>query len=92
MWLRVLDAREDLARGEHQPIPYKKVRAEGRRGVFTLTEAMRRIWSARTGRCRTSTPAASSVTARSSSRRPTNSSSSQADPWAGSLQRGPRSV
>jgi len=39
VWLRILDARDDLARGEHQPIPYKKVGIEGRRGVFTLTEA-----------------------------------------------------
>jgi serine/threonine protein kinase len=39
MWLRVLDARDDLARGEHQPISYRRVRTEGRRGVFTLTEA-----------------------------------------------------
>jgi len=38
VWLRVLDARDDLARGEHQPIAYKRVRAEGRRGVFMLTE------------------------------------------------------
>ena len=38
-WLRVLEAREDLARGEHQPIIYKKARAEGRRAVFTLAEA-----------------------------------------------------
>lgn len=39
LWLRVLDARDELARGEHQPIAYKRVRTEGRRGVFTLTEA-----------------------------------------------------
>lgn len=39
LWLRVLDARDDLARGEHQPIAYRRVRTEGRRGVFTLTEA-----------------------------------------------------
>jgi len=39
VWLRVLDARDELARGEYQPIAYKRVRIEGRRGVFTLTEA-----------------------------------------------------
>ncbi|WP_026264746.1 serine/threonine-protein kinase [Arthrobacter sp. 135MFCol5.1] len=39
LWLRVLDAREALARGENKPLSYKKVRVEGRRGVFTLTEA-----------------------------------------------------
>ena len=39
LWLRVLDARDELARGEHKPIAYKRVRTEGRRGVFTLTEA-----------------------------------------------------
>jgi len=39
LWLRVLEAREDLARGEHQPLNYKKVRVQGRRSTFTLTEA-----------------------------------------------------
>lgn len=38
LWLRLLDAREDLARGEHKPLNYKKVRVEGRRSQFTLTE------------------------------------------------------
>jgi serine/threonine protein kinase len=38
LWLRVLDAREDLARGEHKPLSYKTVRVEGRRSVFTLAE------------------------------------------------------
>jgi serine/threonine protein kinase len=38
LWLRVLEAREDLARGEHQPLNYKKVRVDGRRSIFTLTE------------------------------------------------------
>lgn len=36
LWMRVLDAREDLGRGENKPIPYKKVRVEGRRSVFTI--------------------------------------------------------
>lgn len=39
LWLRVLDAREELARGSHQPLSYKKWSAEGRRSTFTLTEA-----------------------------------------------------
>lgn len=39
LWLRVLDAREDLTRGEHQPLNYKKVSVDGRRSTFTLTEA-----------------------------------------------------
>ena len=39
LWLRVLEAREDLARGEHQPLNYKKVGVHGRRSTFTLTEA-----------------------------------------------------
>jgi hypothetical protein len=38
VWLRLLDAREDLARGEHQPLSYKKYRVDGRRTTFTLTE------------------------------------------------------
>jgi superfamily I DNA and/or RNA helicase len=38
LWLRILDAREDLSRGEHQPIVYKSVRVEGRRSRFTLPE------------------------------------------------------
>ncbi|TXI50710.1 MAG: hypothetical protein E6Q54_21345 [Mycolicibacter arupensis] len=37
-WMRVLDAREDLARGEHQPLVYKQVRVTGRRCTFSLTE------------------------------------------------------
>lgn len=36
-WLRVLEAREELARGEHQPLKYSKVRVDGRRSTFTLT-------------------------------------------------------
>ena len=39
LWMQVLDAREELARGEHKPINYKKVRVEGRRSTFTMTEA-----------------------------------------------------
>ncbi|TCO33389.1 protein kinase-like protein [Kribbella steppae] len=35
-WLRILDAREDLARGEHEPIPYRSWRASGRQAVFRL--------------------------------------------------------
>lgn len=38
LWLRVLEAREDVARGEHQPLTYKKARVEGRRSTITLTE------------------------------------------------------
>ncbi|WP_430296885.1 AAA domain-containing protein [Sinomonas sp. B1-1] len=38
LWLRVLDAREDLSRGEHGPLRYKKVQADGRRTLFTLSE------------------------------------------------------
>lgn len=37
-WLRILEAREDLARGEHQPLTYKKVRIVGRKNTFTLAE------------------------------------------------------
>jgi hypothetical protein len=33
VWLRVLDARDDLARGEHQPIAYKRARADGPAGL-----------------------------------------------------------
>lgn len=36
-WLRLLEAREDLARGEHQPLQYKKARSVGRRNTFELT-------------------------------------------------------
>ncbi|MDJ0318391.1 serine/threonine-protein kinase [Arthrobacter antibioticus] len=38
LWLRILDAREDLARGEHKPLTYKKFRSDGRRTYFTLAE------------------------------------------------------
>lgn len=38
-WLRVLEAREDLARGEHRPLTYKKVRVVGRRSTFALSDA-----------------------------------------------------
>lgn len=37
-WVRVLDAREELARGEHKPLTYNKVKVEGRRTTFTLPE------------------------------------------------------
>jgi len=37
-WLRVLNAREDLARGEKQPILYRKCKASGRRASFTFEE------------------------------------------------------
>ncbi|WP_374611057.1 AAA domain-containing protein [Gordonia sp. (in: high G+C Gram-positive bacteria)] len=35
-WRRILNAREELARGEKKPIPYIKWRAEGREATFTL--------------------------------------------------------
>ena len=35
-WRRVLNAREELARGEKKPLPYKKVRTRGREATFTL--------------------------------------------------------
>jgi AAA domain/Protein kinase domain len=37
-WLRVLDAREELSRGEHQPLAYKSADVTGRRITLTLTE------------------------------------------------------
>jgi serine/threonine protein kinase len=37
-WLRLLDAREDLVRGERKPQPYHKCRVRGREAVFTLLE------------------------------------------------------
>jgi hypothetical protein len=37
-WLRVLEAREDLARGDHKPLTYKNARAVGRRTTFSLAE------------------------------------------------------
>ncbi|MFL6163853.1 MAG: AAA domain-containing protein [Jatrophihabitantaceae bacterium] len=37
-WIRLLEAREDLARGVHQPIAYKSAETEGRRTYFTLAE------------------------------------------------------
>ena len=39
-WLRVLDAREELARGEKEPMAYKKWRAKGREATFTLANAI----------------------------------------------------
>lgn len=38
LWLRVLDAREDLSRGQHKPLAYKRVKLDGRRGLFLLSE------------------------------------------------------
>ena len=35
-WLRVLDAREDLARGEKEPLSYTKWRSKGRQATFKL--------------------------------------------------------
>lgn len=35
-WRRVLNAREELARGEKKPLPYKKWQARGREATFTL--------------------------------------------------------
>lgn len=37
-WRRVLNAREELARGEKEPMPYKKRRVRGREATFTLEE------------------------------------------------------
>lgn len=37
-WSRVLDAREALARGEHQPLTYKEARAAGKRCTFVLSK------------------------------------------------------
>jgi len=37
-WRRVLNAREELARGEKEPLPYKKWQARGREATFTLEE------------------------------------------------------
>ncbi|MEA5456737.1 AAA domain-containing protein [Sinomonas sp. JGH33] len=39
-WRRVLNAREELARGEKKPLPYKKVQARGREATFTLESAV----------------------------------------------------
>ena len=39
-WRRVLNAREELARGEKKPIPYKKWQARGREATFTLESAV----------------------------------------------------
>lgn len=38
LWLRILDAREELARGELAPIAYRARRVVGREVVFTLVE------------------------------------------------------
>jgi hypothetical protein len=37
-WLRVLEARDDLSRGEHPPLDYKDAEAMGRRITLTLKE------------------------------------------------------
>lgn len=37
LWLRILDAREELARGELEPLTYKAWQARGRQAIFTLT-------------------------------------------------------
>lgn len=37
-WLSILEAREELARGEHQPRPFKSAQARGKRAYFTLEE------------------------------------------------------
>jgi serine/threonine protein kinase/predicted ATPase len=37
-WLRVLNAREELARGERKPLPYRNWKAKGREASFTLEE------------------------------------------------------
>lgn len=39
-WRRVLNAREELARGEKKPLPYRKVQARGREATFTLESAV----------------------------------------------------
>lgn len=39
-WRRVLNAREELARGEKKPLPYKKWQARGREATFTLETAV----------------------------------------------------
>ncbi len=39
-WRRVLNAREELARGEKKPLPYKKWQARGREATFTLEAAV----------------------------------------------------
>ncbi|MEO5316096.1 AAA domain-containing protein [Pseudarthrobacter sp. CC12] len=39
-WRRILNAREELARGEKKPLPYKKVQASGREATFTLDSAV----------------------------------------------------
>lgn len=38
LWLRVLDARSEHGRGEHQPLKYKHSRSEERRTTLELTE------------------------------------------------------
>ena len=35
-WRRILNAREELARGEKKPLPYRKWQARGREATFTL--------------------------------------------------------
>ncbi|KKC00347.1 MULTISPECIES: serine/threonine-protein kinase [Mycobacteriaceae] len=40
IWRRVLNAREELARGEKKPLPYKKWQARGREATFILETAV----------------------------------------------------
>lgn len=39
-WRRVLNAREELARGEKKPFPYRKVQVRGREAIFALESAV----------------------------------------------------
>jgi serine/threonine protein kinase len=39
-WRRILNAREELARGEKKPLPYRKWQARGREATFTLESAV----------------------------------------------------
>lgn len=38
LWLRILDARGELERGDHQPLNYTATNGQGRRCTFTLAE------------------------------------------------------
>lgn len=39
-WRRILNAREELARGEKKPLPYTKAQTRGRKATFTLESAV----------------------------------------------------
>ncbi|MEV7123875.1 AAA domain-containing protein [Kitasatospora griseola] len=39
-WLRILAAREELARGEKKPLPYQRFKVRGREATFTLGESV----------------------------------------------------